>query len=145
MVGFLIGQFGFLTLVKIAIGYIGLILLCILGVVLGAFSKKQIFTKISLQIIGLTIVSGISILITSNLKLNSRSIRADKVVEELDKYKDKNGVYPEHLEEVTAISGIEKYYYRTDSLMNKFEISYSMDGWHFREYSSQSKEWIVTD
>ena len=68
---------------------------------------------------------------------------AKNIITKLDEYQTENGRYPTNLE----IIGIDnsKYSYDTDSLQTKFSIMYDTDGWHYSEYSSETKQWVTND
>jgi uncharacterized membrane protein YfhO len=133
--GIILGQADIFGLMIITI--ILIVLFIIIG--LASLSSENKFTS---QALFLTILS-FSMVISCGVGRSIDSETAEDIIIKLDEYKNVNGNYPANLNEI----GIEKttYSYGVDSLQEDFSISYIVDGWHYSEYSSKTKEWITTD
>lgn len=101
--------------------------------------------------IGYIIVTFIIALITVGLKIQAISHQqqklAENIIENLEVYKEINSTYPFSLSHLNKNISIDstKFSYWADSTQSYFTLRYSIDGWHFKEYNSKSREWIVSD
>jgi hypothetical protein len=134
--GIILGQANIFGLMIITV------ILIILFIVIG-FARLFIKNEFTFQALIFLIVLSFSMVTSCGIGHSIASETAGNIVIKLDEYKNVNGNYPANLTDI----GIEKtkYSYYVDSLQEDFSIRYSIDGWHYSEYSSKTKKWITAD
>lgn len=131
----------FKTLLYISFGMVGLTILA--GYV--DYKKK---TKWFYVVSTLTVLLLVSVLTSKLAKTNDFSqnqIIARELVKDLNSYKKENGSYPQNIMDATNEFNTSVFKYRCSEDSTFFILSYSMDGWHFKEYDSRTKQWFVKD
>ncbi len=141
--GLVFGQADIFGLMKV--GFFLVLIIATSGIVLivGAIKNRTKIIRLSGLVVILAVLSGITTLSTSMIKKNLKARKVEEIVLELNNYKKLNRVYPSDLHEIGYNSNNLRY--SIDSLKKEFKLRYVLDGWHFREYSSETNEWVIGD
>lgn len=72
---------------------------------------------------------------------------AEKIISKIEFYRKLKSKNPQKLIEVEGITPdeVRQFHYDNDSTNQYFKLSYSIDGWHIKEYDSKYKLWVTTD
>ena len=92
--------------------------------------------------LGSVILAGVIMLLSTSFKISNQKKTANEIILKLKDFKSKNGVYPKKLE---TKEENDKYTYYVDSTKKNFKLRYIVDGWHYREYSSETNDWVISD
>ncbi len=141
--GILFGQTNVFGLMWIGALFFMVLFLSGIALIFGLFSLDKTAVMISSGVIGFVLLTGIIMERTIAFQVQLKVDNTDKIIIQLKEHKKTTGTYPNQLTEV----GITKkdYFYQVDSLNKEFVISYLVDGWHFRRYSSRHEEWTSGD
>lgn len=143
--GILFAQRDFFTL----IGFFFLLFvascLSILGILIGLSSKSKKLDVKSSYLIIFIFICGISTFIGFIIKTNIRKQRANYIIHKLEEYKNSFKKYPKKLKTIIKPSYSKNYLYDSNTTKENFTLRYSIDGWHYTEYSSISKQWNTSD
>jgi len=140
-VGYLLGNgnffgqllFGFLTIFMIVVFLILLLL--------SPFWKSITDVKYGAGIISLTMsISLVAGMITKNMIISNKKVKALEIISYLEGYQLQNGNYPS---KIKYGSKVYRYQVSTDSA--SYEIGFDLDGWHYCYYDTENKEWLVRD
>ena len=97
---------------------------------------------------GLGLVCFVCALITAAIAKNINDTHkqdiAQQIILELETYRDNHGQYPQNLNNITA-GHFDNFQYRSDTTGEAFTLWYSPDGWHHKSYTSQTRQWEVSD
>lgn len=139
--GIFLGEGNFFQMIKLFSTFFIVLFLSSLGLIIGSFVSN---TSLKKGIIFLFVCS-ISTFISFTIKLNIKQDRAKQIIHELEEYKSKFGKYPKNLRNIIKEHSLKKYHYSTNQIQNTFTLSFSLDGWHHKEYASTTKLWVITD
>lgn len=136
--GVVFGQadaFGMMKLLftLIIVGVVGILML-----LLGGIGRNREAIKSAFGLLGIILITGLTSIKVSHLRMNHKEDDVNQIISELYTYKKSHSVFPANLDN-------EEVNYRPDSNGLEFKLSYIVDGWHGREYSSKSKVWREYD
>lgn len=123
---------------------------------LSNFKKRKMFFYNGFCIIGSLVVIGILSGFVINRKSEASQEKAKVIVNALEQYKQKNGFYPNGINEVKTINeedliskmGIfldRKYQYQKNDSNKEYSITFSIPAWMIATYSSKTKTWVIDD
>lgn len=145
LLGLLIGQTDIFMILQFGMLLGGILFLSLLGIVGGAISNKKEITRIGFIGMLLVLIACFSMMATSGLTKAHSKRQSQEMIRYINLYKTKHGNYPQKLSEIDFHYNIEDFSYHLDSSQQHFKLSYIVDGWHYREYSSETKTWETGD
>ena len=145
LIGVLFAQASFFGLLKFGLLLLILFIISLFSLVVALFERNQKIIKNNLWFLGFLFLTGISTSIFPNFFTMYQESMAQDLIVEIEAYKKAAGHYPANLEDLDKKSREQSIYYKVDSTLKNYTLSYSLDGWHHRSYSSENKKWIVND
>ena len=142
LLGILLGQTGIFGLMKTIFVLFITLIICGLFVLIGEIKSNPTLIKFGGTILTFILFTGASIFVTYKVHIKLKSQRAEEIVHKLKDYKKNNGHYPRNLGEIGSDDQLN---YTVDSLKTHYTIQYSIDGWHYKVYSSKTNKWISSD
>lgn len=147
VLGITCGLAGFMATVFIFLPLIGIIGLFSLLILIAWIMNKGKIAEISGFVIFICFIVGLTAVITYALKDMTIKKGVNHVVSKLEEYKKKHKkhLYPKSLDDIGIKNQDYIHFYQADSIQKSFTLRHSLDGWHYREYSSKTGEWVVSD
>ena len=143
LLGLLFGQAEVFGLMKIFLLLISILLIGVVVFIIGVIRKKTKTINLGSLSVLFAIITGISTLAASSVKKSYKEETAEKLIREIEIYKDVNGTFPVDLQKIGYKK--QEYNYSVDSTSSNYKLRYLVDGWHYREYSSKTEKWISGD
>lgn len=81
----------------------------------------------------------------SRYKFSVQLKTANNIIFHIEKYYAKYGFYPSSLKTIGQEKHSKNFLYYNNSNETAFKIRYIVDGWHYKEYNSKTKQWTAGD
>lgn len=124
------------------IGTYVLVGLTIISIIIDYKKKTKLFFYFGYLTIAL-LVSVMTAKIAKANNFSDNQIIAKEMIRDLDAYKSENNSYPKDIKEATEVFNSKVFSYQLMEDGVSYKLKYSVDGWHYKEYDSRTREWTI--